>query len=351
MNFCLTTAGKEYMAKVNAGEMQMHLTRAVTGSGSSSSLEILTNVVDERQQIQLDEVKAQGEYTHITCVLTNLELNREYVLRQIGLYAMDNMGVEKLIIIGQDKYGDRIPILEEKEVEYQYNIGMRVSNAAEITFDFSVNDFLRKKYFYEHLEEYEKYKNAIQNQFMALPRVKVGEEKQLDRKDTILMELLKGTNRMYRMKRDSEDQKHEYELAAVFETALTRDDLQSGDTLATLFGKVSKFFADLKENSFKEADDPFVPMTVNTYKQPSSRTKGSSYGFITAQRGLLIVFFDRFIKGMEDPAVDKTGYGIESVKKTELGADDRPCKAVCNNVICIKEGQEVERQLGVKSGR
>ena len=46
MNFALTKAGKEYMAKVNAGEQQMHLTRAVTGSGNSSSLEILTGVVD-----------------------------------------------------------------------------------------------------------------------------------------------------------------------------------------------------------------------------------------------------------------------------------------------------------------
>ena len=52
----------------------MHLSRAVTGSGNASSLDILTSVVDERQQIQLDEVKAEGEYTFISCVLTNLEL-------------------------------------------------------------------------------------------------------------------------------------------------------------------------------------------------------------------------------------------------------------------------------------
>ncbi len=63
MNYALTKAGKEYMAKVNAGEQQMHLTRAVTGSGNSSSLEILTGVVDEQQQIQLDEVDSEGEYT------------------------------------------------------------------------------------------------------------------------------------------------------------------------------------------------------------------------------------------------------------------------------------------------
>lgn len=352
MNFCLTTAGKEYMAKVNAGEMQMHLTRAVTGSGSSSSLEILTGVVDERQQIQLDEVKAQGEYTHITCVLTNLELDREYVLRQIGLYAMDSMGVEKLIIIGQDKYGDRIPILEEKEVEYQYNIGMRVSNAAEVTFDFSVNDFLRKKYFYEHLEEFEKYKNDIQNQFKALPRVKVGTENQLDRKDTILMELLKDTNKMYRiLERDSEDQRHEYELAAVFKTAKVREQIQSEETLSILFGKIQKFFEDLKVNCFKEADNPLVLMTEATYKPPALRTPGSLYGLLTKQRGLIILFFDRFVQGTENPMIENTIYGIETAEQSEVVKAENPYKGIISNIIYLENDVEVERKPYMFYGR
>ena len=205
MIFCLTNAGKQYMAKVNAGEAKMHLTRAVTGSGNSSYLEILTNVVDEQQQIQLDAVHAEGEYTFIECVLTNLELGREYVLRQLGIYAADEEGEEKLIIIGQDQYGDRIPVLSEKEVEYQYSIAMRISNAAEVTFDFSVNDFLRKKYFYEHCAEFEEYKSEVDNRFKALPRVRVGPEKLLDRKDTILFETLKGTNKVTRIRERDHD--------------------------------------------------------------------------------------------------------------------------------------------------
>ena len=144
MIFCLTNAGREYMARVNAGETGMHLTRAVAGAGISSYPEILTSVVDEQQQIQLDAVHSDGEYTIIECVLTNLELEREYILKQLGLYASDGIE-ERLIIVGQDTNGDRIPVLSDKEVEYQYSIGMRISNAADVTFDFSVNDFGRKK--------------------------------------------------------------------------------------------------------------------------------------------------------------------------------------------------------------
>ena len=348
MNFCLTTAGKEYMAKVNAGKMQMHLTKAVTGSGNSSSLEILTAVVDEKQQIQLDEVTSQGEYTYITCVLTNLELEREYVLRQIGLYAVDDMGVEALIIIGQDKYGDRIPMLAEKEVEYQYNIGIRVSNASEVTFDFSVNDFLRKKYFYEHLEEFEQYKKAIQDQFGALPRVKVGQAELLDRKDTILMELLKNTNKMYRiLERDSDDERHEYELAAVFKAAKEREQIQSEETLSVLFGKIQKWFGDMKVNCFNEAPDPFTLMTEATYIPPVRRTPGCLYGLETLVQGLIVLFFDRYITGTENPKAECTIYGIEVDVPSEAEDDGNIYKGIFSNIVYLEKDQQIERQEGM----
>lgn len=338
MNFCLTNAGKEYMAKVNAGELKMHLTKVVTGSGHSSSLEILTGVVDERQQIQLDDVTSEGEYTYISCVLTNLELNQGYVLKQIGLYAVDNAGAEVLIIIGQDDYGDRIPVLSEKEVEYQYNIGMRVSNAAEVTFDFSINDFLRKKYFYEHLEEFEQYKKNIQNQFKALPKVKVGPAKELDRRDTILFETLKDTNKVIKIwERDAEDILHEYDLAAVFDIPETREMIKSKDSLSKLFGKIGRYLSDLKQGTFKEADDPFVLMTVNTYKAPDMRLKGSLYGLITKDRGVIIICFDRYVQGLEEPRKERTLYGVEVSSKTGKEKSVSTYIGILDNIIFLDD--------------
>lgn len=347
MIFCLTNEGKKYMARVNAGEITMHLTRAVTGSGNSSYLDILTSVVDERQQIQLDAVRSEGEYTHIECLLTNLELDREYVLRQLGIYASDGTGEDRLIIIGQDQYGDRIPILTEKEVEYQYNIGMRISNAAEVTFDFSVNDFLRKKYFYEHCAEFEAYKEDVDRRFKALPRVKVGPEKLLDRKDTILFETLKDTNKVTRIReRNSEDKLLEYELAAVFQMAKTRENLQTDETLGILFGKIQRFFQDMKKFCFDESDDPFTLMTEATYIPPTERTKGCGYGLVTDKRGLKIIFFDRYITGTENPTKSRTLYGIEKAERTLLEADNHPYKAVFSNIVYLQEGQEVDREEG-----
>jgi len=341
MKFCLTNAGKEYIARLNAGEIQMHLSRAVTGSGISSSLEILSGVVDERQQIQLDDVRSEGEYTLITCVLTNLELDREYVLRQLGLYAIDETGEERLVIIGQDIYGDRIPIPAEKEVEYVYNIGMRVSNAAEVIFDFSINDFLRKKYFYEHLEEFEKYRKAIQEQFEALPRVRVGPAELLDRKDTILFETLQNTNNVSKIrKRDHEDTLHEYALAAEFGTAGRREELQSGETLAVLFGKIKRYFADMKYHCFAEADDPFVLMTEATYKPPAKRTEGSLYGLVTKIRGLIVIQFDRYVQGLEEPRVERTLYGVETSARADAEASPYSYAGIMKCIVFL-EGDEV----------
>ena len=348
MIFCLTNEGKKYIARVNAGEITMHLTRAVAGSGSSSYLDILTSVVDERQQIQLDAVRSEGEYTFIECLLTNLELDREYVLKQLGIYAVDDKGEERLIIIGQDQYGDRIPVLSEKEVEYQYNIGMRINNAAEVTFDFSVNDFLRKKYFYEHCAEFEEYKVEVDNRFKALPRVRIGPEMLLDRKDTILFETLRGTNKVTRIReRDAEDEPKEYELAAIFRMAAVRENLQTDETLSILFGKIQKYFADMKVNCFNEADDPFTLMTEATYIPPKRRTPGCLYGLETLIQGVIILFFDRYITGMEDPTIESTLYGVEVTEPSETAPDENIYKGIFSNIVYLENGQQIERQEGM----
>lgn len=348
MIFCLTNEGKKYIARVNAGEITMHLTRAVAGAGSSSYPDILTGVVDECQQIQLDAVRSEGEYTFIECLLTNLELDREYVLKQLGIYGADDKGEERLIIIGQDQYGDRIPALSEKEVEYQYNIGMRISNAAEVTFDFSVNDFLRKKYFYEHCEEFEEYKREVDDRFRALPRVKIGPAEELDRKDTILFETLKETNHVVKIReRDSGDSLKEYALAAEFKTAEEREALQSGETLSVLFGKIERYLKDLKDSCFNGADDPFVQMTETSYIPPFLRMKGSLYGFISDKRGLIIEYFDRYIPGRENPAVERTLYGVETVERTNAKADGSPYVGIFSNIVHMEDGQETKRQPGM----
>ncbi len=335
MIFCLTNAGREYMARVNAGEIGMHLTRAVTGAGISSYPEILTSVVDEQQQIQLDAVHSDGEYTIIECVLTNLELGREYILKQLGLYASD--GIEEgLIIIGQDTNGDRIPVLSDKEVEYQYSIGMRISNAADVTFDFSVNDFVRKKYFYEHCAEFEDYKDEVDNRFKALPRVRIGPEGLLDRKDTILFETMEGTDLVTRIQeRDHEDVLQIFEFASIFKTAEQRERLQSREAVSILFGKIERWFEDMRTGCFKEADDPFTLMTESTYKIPAKRLRGNLYGLITKVRGLIVFEIDRYVQGLENPRVERTMYGVTTSARADVEPSPNPYAGVLNCIIFL----------------
>lgn len=335
MIFCLTNAGKQYMARVNAGEVSMHLTKVTAGAGTSSYPEILTSVIDEMQRIQLDAVHSDGEYTLIECVLTNLELDREYILKQLGIYATDGEQ-EMLIIVGQDLYGDRIPVLADKEVEYQYSIGMRVSNAAEVIFDFSVNDFLRKKYFYEHCEEFERYKGEVDERFRALPRVRVGPEELLDRKDTILFETMEGTDLVTQIKeRDHEDVLHAFEFASIFKTAAQREKLQSGEAVSTLFGKIERWLEDLRTGCFKEADDPFVLMTEATYRPPAKRLKGNLYGLITRRRGIIVFHIDRYIQGLESPRRPRTTYGVGTSAKADVSPSPSPYAGILHCLVYL----------------
>lgn len=177
--------------------------------------------------------------------------------------------------------------------------------------------------------------------------VKIGTIDELDGENIILFELLKDTNKIFKVHRtDSENNPHEYELASVFNVPKERGKLRSGDTLSELFGQIARHLLDLKSNCFAGTDDPFVLMTETTYKPPSLRTKGCAYGFITTQRGVIMIFFDRYITGMEDPTVSGTLYGVEKTEKTELEADNSPYKAVFSNVVYLEDGKEIVRQPG-----
>ncbi len=174
--------------------------------------------------------------------------------------------------------------------------------------------------------------------------IKIGPPQELE-KNMILFETIKGTNKIVRVRRkDNEGNEQAFDLAAVFEMARERKNIQSGDTLATLFGKIMRFFEDMKANCFSDADDPFVQMTELTYKPPALRTKGTLYGLITDKRGLIIEYFDRYVAGAEEPAVERTLYGIETQERTTAEEDANPYAGILNNIVHIEDGQEAERK-------
>lgn len=161
----------------------------------------------------------------------------------------------------------------------------------------------------------------------------------------VLFETIKGSNRIVKIRQtDAKGNESVYDLAAVFQMAQKRENIQSGDTLSVLFGKIMRYLKDLKPNCFTDADDAFVLMTEATYKQPSLRTEGSLYGLITDKRGLIIIFFDRYVTGMENPTVQMTLYGVETMTRSAVESDGNAYKAILKNVVHVKDGQEVSRK-------
>ncbi len=172
--------------------------------------------------------------------------------------------------------------------------------------------------------------------------VKIGTIEELNGKNMVLLETLKDTNRIYKVHRtDSENKPYEYEFASVFEAAAEREKLESGDSLPELFGKIAKYLDDIKASCFKDADDPFVLMTEATYKPPAKRTKGSLYGLITKIRGLIVIQFDRYIQGLEEPRVERTMYGVEITARADVEESPYSYAGVLNCIVFL-DGSEDE---------
>lgn len=308
MNYILTNKGLEWMARVNAGH-ELKLTKAEAGAGYSSNPGILTQVIDKKQVIQIDGVTVEGETATINCTLSNLEVETAYTFKQIGIYAFDyEKSEEILLIIGQDIKGDLIPAIAEMEVEYLYNIGMRVSNAANITFDFNVNDFLRKKYFYEHLSDYDNPHQVTKSQvgLGLVPNVATNDQQ------------------------------------PTFERALLRELPMSGETLSIILGKVEKYLSELKALAFLseieysnfspvlqdklESYSPFSMMQISSFIRVSERKQNKFYLFETMNRNVVIDIMTAFVIG--DVAVENREadyvYGVETLVHTveDTGAGD-----------------------------
>lgn len=146
MKYVLTAEGEKYLSRVNAQIIQMHLLRVEVGSEIVEEPELITALTNPQQLLQIESVEQDLNIAIIHCMLTNLELHTGYMLRQAGVYAYDSLDEkEVLIFVGQDAEGERIPPIEEREVQYLHNIAIRVSSTKEITFDVRVGDFVRKE--------------------------------------------------------------------------------------------------------------------------------------------------------------------------------------------------------------
>lgn len=341
----LTEQAKKILTEDLFEQQEIVFTRIEYGCGQYGEAEDLsqrTALREKKQEFPISSAKIIEGHVCLRAVATNTGLKEPYEIWEVGIYARLKGGAGKEILFSiaaaekadtfpSDSGGKPCEILQEYYIYVVEDLRVSVEGAGA----------------YVTVKDFEEYQENIQKQFEDLPVVKIGKSSELNRKDMILMETISGTEKIYRvLETDSAGEKTIHEFASVFQVPEVREKLESGDDLGTLFGKIARYFADVKPNVFQEADDPFVLMTESTYIQPQKRMKGSLYGLITKERNVLMMFLYRYVQGLEDPRKELTMYGVETKEPTlkEAEKSDGAAKAVLYNFEQLPETGDVKQR-------
>lgn len=142
MKFYLTESGSRKLSEVVAGSV-MTITKAVASDIVSNEPKKLAEIPGKKQSIQINSLNIDNGIAVLKLTISNLEVNQEYQLKQIGIYA--SFGTEEILfIVGQDKAGERVPAISDREIEYDYQISFAFDTAAEVRISVSANDFIKK---------------------------------------------------------------------------------------------------------------------------------------------------------------------------------------------------------------
>ncbi len=306
MKFVLTEQGIELQAKVEAG-LQLVIQRMVASSALSENPRKLTTVIPECQELQIDSIEANGDRVVITAALSNMRVEESYIVHQIGVYALDENGKELLFIVGQDTVGDEIKAGTEEENVIEYNIALKVANAEQVIFNRNLDDYVRKRQFYDHVEDFQNPHRTTKAQvgLSEVPNVTTN-------------------NQTPTWKRASKHQLPE-----------------SGDTLEVILGKIERYLYDLKELAFTGEVNfenlsaslqnqlltycPFVVMfqDIPIYE----RERDKLYLMVTDKRGVSYNYCKSYIFMETDVPLenreDMVLYGNETQERTDLEILDR----------------------------
>ena len=148
MEYILTENGADLLTKLTINKNSLHLSQAKTGSGYSNNPEYLTDVIDEKNIVQIADATVEDSTAVLTVLINNEGLAEEYKIKQLGIFAIDDeTGNELLFIIGQDLSGDKIPKESDGRVEYRYVVRLKVSSTTNVVVDVNDTEFVLKKTF------------------------------------------------------------------------------------------------------------------------------------------------------------------------------------------------------------
>lgn len=226
MDYTLTNNGAVLMTQVAAGRTIL-FTRVESGSGYTASPAGLQSVIDKKQDMFLDEVLFENRQATIKTVLSNMQLEEGYQLRQVGVYAkLEGDEADTLVIIGQQYNGEKIPPYGEGIIQIEYDIAMKVSGTGNVTIEGVGTGYVTKGQFQAHLNDHSNPHQVTKKQ--------------------IGLELVPNVG--------TDDQ------TPAFEEAAERENIVSEEKLSVIMGKIRKWFADLRESAFCSVANNLVTM-------------------------------------------------------------------------------------------
>lgn len=229
----VTKAGMDLALGAAAGVQSIEFVKMVSGNGEYTEEEKSRDVLRERsglksqiQEFPFNSVEIISEKTAVLkSIITNKSLTDGYRITEIGVYARakGTEGEGILYSIALSIEADYLPpFVNPTEIIQEYYI--TVSDTAEIS-------IVPNSGAYALAEDLEKLKTDIENTGILGGGSEGGEEDD----NTII-----GT-----MKKDIADLKN-----PVFDFVEERENVESEDTHKTLWGKVKKWFSDLKDAAF-----------------------------------------------------------------------------------------------------
>lgn len=129
----VTNAGRAALAKALAAKEPITFTRMGIGTGrKTEKIEAITALASEKMSLPVSQVKAPQLYDfRVAGRLTNFEVEEEFTVTEIGIYAKVGNDPEVLYMYTSAEAGDLIPQKREAILVRDYEFNVRISSTGE----------------------------------------------------------------------------------------------------------------------------------------------------------------------------------------------------------------------------
>ncbi len=216
----ITAHGRVVLAKILAGECDIVITRAVTGDGVWEAGDDLVTAEELKSQVQsfgISALQREDDQILIRFLASNFDasadegLTDDYYLREIGIYAKETGAEDEFLygIVTSDVPAFMPAYSENAPVTITFNTYVYVGDGGRVVIQTDPTAFVLEDEFRSYQEE------TAENL-----------DKKLDKTG------------------DASD------VTVTFEQAAERENISTGAKLSVLFGRVAKWFSDLKTVAF-----------------------------------------------------------------------------------------------------